>query len=188
MNILVKTASGHMTVRPDTTWERDNEDLYLPDSVSRLSFTPVIFARICKPGRSIGRKFASRYYDSVGYGILLYPEDYLDGSEEGFACASCLDHTSFLPTPMLPIGELEKGDPFSICRNGSPVFTSGGESIAMIEKAIEEATARIYIRTGDLIAVELQPREIIFDRSAGNVTVTGNRSGKTLVDFKIIVE
>lgn len=188
MNILVKTPSGHIVTRPDTTWERDNEDLYLPDSVSRLSYTPVLFARICKPGRSIGRKFASRYYDALNYGVLLYPEDYMDGSEEGFACASCLDHTSFLPSPFLPVDSLEKGVGFRIEKNGSMLFETGGETIEMIEQAIEEVTARIYIRTGDLIAIELQPRSAVFERSEGNIRITGQTGGAASVDFNIIVE
>ena len=31
MNIPVITASGKVIVRPDTTWERDNEDVYIMD-------------------------------------------------------------------------------------------------------------------------------------------------------------
>ena len=60
MNIIVKTASGHLIVRPDTTREKDNEDLYVPDEVSSLSFTPVLAGRITKPGRSVGLKFTPR--------------------------------------------------------------------------------------------------------------------------------
>ena len=59
MNIPVITVSGKVIVRPDTTWERDNEDLYLPDFVNSLSWTPVFFARVSKPGRWIGPAFAS---------------------------------------------------------------------------------------------------------------------------------
>ena len=102
MNIIVKTSSGHITVRPDTTWEKDNEDFYPPEFVDELTYSPVLFARILKPGRSVGRKFASRYYDSIGFGVLLYPENMLDGTPEGYAQAICLDHTSFLPSPMFP--------------------------------------------------------------------------------------
>lgn len=189
MNILVKTASGHVTVRPDTTWERDNEDLYLPDSVTRLSYTPVLFARISKPGRSISRKFASRYYDAVNYGVLLYPEDYMDGSEEGFACASCLDHTSFLPSPFyLPLVLGNPGNVFELKKGDETIFSTEGETLEMIEQAIEEATARIYIRTGDILAIELKPRTLIFDRNEGNIQITGHYCENRSVDFKIIVE
>ena len=99
MNIVVKTASGRIITRPSTTLEKNNSDLYVPDFVDSLSYTPVMFARICGSARSIGVKFAGRYYDSINYGVLLYPDNLLQG-KEGFACASCLDHTSFLPAPL----------------------------------------------------------------------------------------
>ena len=101
MNIVVVNSSSRVFVRPDTTWERDNEDLYVPVFIGSLAWTPVIFAHISKPGRSIGARFGARYYDLVGAGVQLYPEDLMDGSAEGFACACCLDHSSFLPSPEL---------------------------------------------------------------------------------------
>lgn len=52
MNIIVKTASGHIIVRPDTTWEKDNEDVFLQDFIDTLTFAPVMFARVCKPGNA----------------------------------------------------------------------------------------------------------------------------------------
>ncbi len=122
MNIIVKTSSGHITVRPDTTWEKDNEDFYPPEFVDELTYSPVLFARILKPGRSVGRKFASRYYDSIGFGVLLYPENMLDGTPEGYAQAICLDHTSFLPSPMFPPERLEKKGHFRLFRNEHDLF------------------------------------------------------------------
>ena len=53
MNIVVFSSDSNVFVRPDTTWERDNEDLYVPEFINTLSWTPVLFARISKPGRSI---------------------------------------------------------------------------------------------------------------------------------------
>lgn len=166
MNIIVRTYGGHYIVRPDTTWERDNEDFFPPEFVSAISFTPVVTARICKPGRSIGIKFADRYFDGTGRGILLYPEDLMDGSNEGFACASCLDHTSFIPLPA--------------CKkeNESP------EIVEMIKKAISEATAFIYIRSGDIIAIETSEMERLCTKENGTVTTAINDD--TASSFRII--
>lgn len=183
MNIIIKTFGGHIIVRPDTTWEKDNEDLYLPDEISSISFTPVLFARITKPGRSVGLKFTPRYFDTFAYGVLLYPDDLEDGSPEGFACASCLDHTSFLPGETAPKSGIVNTE-FRLFRNGAEIFSCTGGDISMIEKAIEEATRRIYIRTGDLIAIELQSRRPLMTRKEGNVHMTAAPS----TDFNIIVE
>jgi hypothetical protein len=214
MNIIVRTSEGKYIVRPDTTWERDNEDIYVPEFVNRLSWTPVLFARISKPGRSVGEDFAERYYDGIGYGVLLYPEDMCDGSETGFACASCLDHTSFLPFPVYNKVTLDRPEnvfelKFTVIEPASgmtdektdaddrtEIFSHSGASSGAIRKAIAEATRCIYIRTGDVIAIELQPRKALCARenagaspdftpcSRSNLKATF--CGNETIDFDII--
>lgn len=186
MNIITRTYSGKYIVRPDTTWERDNEDFYPPEFISALSFTPVLFARISKPGRSISKQFASRYYDSVSFGILLYPEDLLGPSEEDFACASCLDHTSFLPFPAIEKAEFNWDTAFDVSRNGISVYQSGPVSADMIERALAESTKYIYIRSGDILALELQPRERLCSRQDGNILISTVIEGQPQSDFRII--
>ena len=183
MNIIVKTSSGHITVRPDTTWEKDNEDFYPPEFVNELTYSPVLFARVLKPGRSVGKKFASRYYDSVGYGVLLYPENMIDGTPEGYAQAICLDHTSFLPSPMFPPERLEK---IRLFRNEHDLFVFDQPSLNMIEDAIVEATKLLYIRTGDLIAIELSDRKPLTNRTNSGTHITGTFGQDKVLDFQII--
>ena len=186
MNIIVKTSSGHITVRPDTTWEKDNEDFYPPEFVDELTYSPVLFARILKPGRSVGRKFASRYYDSIGFGVVLYPENMLDGTPEGYAQAICLDHTSFLPSPMFPPERLEKNGHSRLFRNEDDLFVFDQPSLNMIEDAIVEATKLLYIRTGDLIAIELAPRKPLTIRPDVSSHITGTFDNNEIIDFQII--
>lgn len=190
MNIVLKSYAGKVTVRPDTTWEKDSESFYPPEFVNGLSYTPVLFARISKPGRSVGRSFATRYYDSVGYGVLLYPEDLLDGSEEAYACASCLDHTSFLPYPAeerIMLGH-NKSFKLSAISEGSEValFEHNSAEACVIEELISEVTRYIYIRTGDLVALELAERKHLCSREDGTVKVSGSLEGVSSLDFDII--
>ena len=210
MNIIVKTSAGRITVRPDTTWEKDNEDFYPPEFVEEVTFTPVLFARILKPGRSVGKKFASRYYDNIGFGILLFPENLIDGSNEGYAQALCLDHTSFLPTPTYSRARLNEDRGFHLRLGPKDIFTypcnlteaSGTDSpdmpahaaaattnVAspnMIEETIAEATKLIYIRTGDLIAIELSARMPLAKRKDGRVRIQGTFGQDKILDFQII--
>ena len=188
MNIVVKTASGKYIVRPDTTWERDNEDLYVPEFISGLSYTPVLFARISKPGRSVGEKFADRYYDGIGYGVLLYPEDMLDGSEEGFACASCIDHSSFLPFPVYSKVTLGKPDNvFELLADGKKLFSYSEGTEEMVCKAIAEATRMVYIRTGDVVAIELAPRKPLASReSCQSLRLAATYCGNDTLDVSVI--
>ena len=186
MNIIVKTSSGHITVRPDTTWEKDNEDFYPPEFVEELTYSPVLFARVLKPGRSVGKKFASRYYDSVGYGVLLYPENLMDGTPEGYAQAICLDHTSFLPSPTFPPQKLEADGRFSLFKNDAEHFTFDAPSLNMIEDALVQATRLLYIRTGDLIAIELTTRKPLTTRIDASTRLTGTFGQGKVLDFQII--
>ena len=186
MNIIVKTSSGHITVRPDTTWEKDNEDFYPPEFVDELTYSPVLFARVLKPGRSVGAKFASRYYDSVGYGVLLYPENMLDSSPESYAQATCLDHSSFLPSPTFPLQRLEEDGQFRLFRNETEIFTFDHPSLNMIEDTLVQATKLLYIRTGDLIAIELASRKSLTTRLDANTRVIGTFGHDKVIDFQII--
>ncbi len=154
--------------------------------MDELTYSPVLFARILKPGRSVGRKFASRYYDSVGFGVLLYPENMLDGTPEGYAQAICLDHTSFLPTPMFLPQRLEEDGRFSLFRNEVELFTFDRPSLNMIEDALVEATKLLYIRTGDLIAVELSDRKPLTNRTDSVTHITGTFGQDKVLDFQII--
>ena len=186
MNIIVKTSSCHITARPDTTWEKDNEDFYPPEFVDVLTYSPVLFARVLKTGRSVGRKFASRYYDSVGFGMLLYPENLLDGTPEGYAQAICLDHTSFLPAPMFPPQRLEEDCRFRLFRNEVEIFSFDRPSRNMVEVALVQATRLLYIRTGDLIAIELASRKPLTTRQEATSRLTGTCGQDKVLDFQII--
>lgn len=155
MNIPVVTASGHVIVRPGTTWERNGDDFYVPEFVNSLSMSKVLFARICKPGKSISERFADRYFDGFGFGALLYPDDLMDGSPEAFACASCLDHSSFLPVPYRELSELT------------------AEQRAILRNAIVSVTRYCYLRTGDLVAVELSAPAPLCHRDCGIYTAEG---------------
>ncbi len=187
MNIVVLTAGGHVVVRPDTTWEKDSEDLFVPDFVSRISWTPVLFTRISKPGRSIGLKFAERYFKSFGYGVLLYPDDLADASAEGFASACCLDHSSFLPGLMRDIDSLGEGPSgFVLRRNGEEIFRCGPASLRTMEESIAEVSRLCYLRIGDLVATELQPRSPLCTREDGRCLVGGTFREGLPDEFNVI--
>ena len=84
MNIIIRLFDNdRFCFRPDTTWERENRDFFSPDFMSRIFFTPVIFARISRAGKCIGRKFAGRYYDASNFGMLMYNGDILEEKSKG---------------------------------------------------------------------------------------------------------
>lgn len=210
MNIIVKSyGTGAFYCRPDTSWEREDKDLYLPDPVSGYLWTPVLFARISKAGKCIGRKFSGRYYDAVNYGILLYIKDMLipgrpcagPGPGAHFAAASCADHTSVLPFPMYDKVTLEDGtNIFSVSKDGKEIYSTSEGTYEIIEDALSQASGLISLRIGDILAVELREMSMLADFAARqnapdpaagtpgtpSTEISGTFCGNELFRFKMI--
>ena len=178
MNIIVNPyGGGPCYCRPDTTWERENKDFYLPDCITELYWTPVAFAKISKAGKCIGKKFASRYYDACGYGILMYCK--VEGSED---LVTCVDHTSILPVPAADAADGE----YKVLIDGNTVFSANGAEAEQMDEAICNASALTSIRIGDYIAVELDCKTILGNRKTGNTEISGQHQDKQIFSTKVI--
>jgi len=182
MNIVVKTYGGAVYCRPDTTWERENKDLFVPDAVDGYNHAPVIFARISKAGKCISEKFAERYFDSFSYGTLLYVG-------EDLACGSCYDHSSVLPGPLYGTPVLENPDNTFVLRKGQEtIFTAkvGDGSAEAIKKAIAEVSKIVSLRIGDYVAIELAEKSELVSRSEESTLLSAEFCGNPLFDFNIV--
>ena len=207
MNIIVKPYGSTLCCcRPDTTWERENRDFYSPECVNEVTWTPVVFARISKAGKCIGRKFAERYFDGFGCGMLMY-------CKVGEDLCSCVDRTSILPMPLYNPIALDDPKEFVVTRNSestpterhSPVIsTEKHSSVISTERhspvistersewrnllceALCSASLLTSLRIGDYVAVELAPQEILTTREEGTVSVKGTFCENDIFDFKMI--
>ena len=198
MNIIVKPYGSTLCCcRPDTTWERENRDFYSPECVNEVTWTPVVFARISKAGKCIGRKFAERYFDGFGCGMLMY-------CKVGEDLCSCVDRTSILPMPLYNPVVLENNEDFVVTKNGEPITTKQHSSVISTERhspvistersewrnllceALCSASLLTSLRIGDYVAVELAPQEILATREEGTVSVKGTFCENDIFDFKMI--
>jgi hypothetical protein len=192
MNIIVRPYGSDMCYcRPDTTWERENRDLYSPDCVNAWNWTPVLFARISKAGKCISPKFASRYYDSLNFGALLY----IGGAD--VASGSCADHTSILPLPLFnPVVMETAGNRFEVVKNEETIFSletpvagSLQDSASLIqaaEAAICKASQLTSLRIGDYVAVELAPASVLAEKTEGSLSLKATFCENEIFNFKII--
>lgn len=189
MNIVIKAFGRDCChCRPDTTWERENKDFYSPDCVNEIYWTPVVFARISKAGKCIGRKFASRYWDSGNFGVLLYCN--ASGTMNS-AEISCIDHTSLLPMPLYNPMVLEnENNQVNIEVSGILTQTfrsnSGIETINILEEAICKASELTSLRIGDFIAVELEDKRLLTRREDGNATIKAFYCENEIISQSII--
>lgn len=179
MNIIVKPyESSYAVCRPDTTWERENRDIYVPDGMAGFRYAPVLFARVSKAGKCIAGKFASRYYDGIGYGVLLYPVAAEGRPGVPDAAASCFDHTSILPFPLYNKVTLESGDNFfNLYRNGEQICSTSCGSDLLLEETLAAASRHISLRIGDIVCVEFAPAVLLTDRDAPDTEIRGTFCG-----------
>lgn len=182
MNIAVNLYGGGLCCRPDTTWERENRDFYSPDFTDSYLYSPVLFARMSRAAKCVAEKFAGRYYDSVGYGLLMYPADRMDN----VAWASCMDRTSRLPFPMynrITLGQ--EDNHYRIFRGDEEIYSTNCGSESMIEKAIAYTTEYMSLRTGDMVAVELEKPSPLA-AAGGKTDIRATFCGNELFSFAII--
>ncbi len=185
MNIIVKPyGSALCYCRPDTTWERENRDLYSPECVNAWDWTPVLFARISKAGKCISPKFISRYYDSLNFGALLY----VGGAD--MASGSCVDHTSYLTLPLYnPVVLESEGNRFQVLKNDESLFeiqTPGNGLLQAVEEAICKASQLTSLRIGDYVAVELSPASLLAEKTEGSLTFKATFCENEIFNFKVI--
>lgn len=179
--------------RPDTTIEREGKDFFCPEEVTSLSASIILYVKICRAGKAVSAKFAKRYYNSFGVGLLLYGESLIDRSNPvSYSIASALDYTTILSKE---IGELG-ADACAGVGSGAIseiVFdhNSGSECISIelnneipsiIEAKIETLSRMNSLRVGDILAIELSQGKIQIDT---NDNLKLSFLGQTLLDFKI---
>ena len=167
MNLVVVRPDGTVYARPDTTLVRGARDFYLPDDFSFVDVRPCRWIRILKSAKAVQERFASRYYDAVGSGLLLYgdgTDPLLDASTYIFdptapnGSGYPLGGTAVGESPALP-------DTVSPCTapNGSEhpaVGTIAGKSSSLpdgsspFSAALANVTRHLLLHQGDLLILE----------------------------------
>ena len=197
MNIIVKPYGSNLCYcRPDTTWERENKDFYSPECVNEIYWTPVVFARVSKAGKCVGRKFVERYYDAVGCGVLLYcgtSTTSFDGSAGVRSLSEVVDRSSILPHPLFQPVVLEGEKEFIVsCQHDAQgdaalshnIILSGAKDL--LEEALCNASQLTSLRIGDFVAVELRELQKLASREEGNIALKGEFCEKEIFGFNII--
>lgn len=62
-------------MKPDSALLKDGKPFFIPDFCEQVDYETEIVVRICRLGKNISERFASRYYDAVTVGIDLTARD-----------------------------------------------------------------------------------------------------------------
>lgn len=66
-----------MVLKGDSSLLVNRKPFFIPEWSEKVCMTPCIVLRVCKLGKSIGPRFAYRYYDAVAHGINMQASDFL---------------------------------------------------------------------------------------------------------------
>lgn len=190
MNILIRRKKDDkIYFRPDTSLNRECSDIYVPEDISELYYSPIIFTIITKAGKYISPKFISRYFDSFSFGILLYEGEGI--KNEDYACSSCLDKSSIISSKIFHEEDL-KDKSFIIKSLDKDIYTYTSTDLKELESAICCGSICTSLRIGDIVALELErPKSLVVKNKVGNEDCDETRietefGGINDIDFKII--
>ena len=68
--------------KPDTALLRNNSPFYYPDFSNDVHYEVELVFRICKEGKNIEEKFASKYFDAIGVGVDFTARDLQQKAKE----------------------------------------------------------------------------------------------------------
>lgn len=144
-------------LKPDTALLRNNAPFFYPAFSKDVHYEVELVIKISKVGRSIGEKFASRYYSEVGLGIDFTARDLQQRCKERglpWEMAKAFDFSAPLSSTFLPINNFESVSsiPFSLLKNGEVVQQgNSSEMIFSVDRIISYVSQFFTLKIGDLI-------------------------------------
>lgn len=143
--------------KPDTAIIRSNGPFYLPDFSKDIHHEVELVLRICKEGKNIEEKFASKYYDSIGIGIDFTARDLQQKAKEKglpWDIAKGFNGSAPLSDKFIPVSEFKnvKDLNFSLQIDGN-LKQQGNTSFMLFnfEYIISYLSKFFTLRTGDYI-------------------------------------
>lgn len=132
---------------------RNNDDFYIPPFTEHVSCTPQFVVRLCKLGKSVHERFASRYFEEVGVGIRFYADDFereLAAKGLPLIAASSFDGSAAISALSVP----ENGEAleYAFFLNDREVYRqSRGQMVFGMEKLIALASDFHTLKIGDFL-------------------------------------
>jgi acylpyruvate hydrolase len=143
--------------KPDTAILRNNAPFYYPDFTNDIHHEVELVLRICKEGKNVQEKFASKYYDAIGVGIDFTARDLQQKAKEKglpWDIAKGFNGSAPISDKFLPVSEFKnlRDINFSLKLNGE-IKQQGNTSLMLFgfDTIISYLTKFFTLRTGDLI-------------------------------------
>jgi acylpyruvate hydrolase len=143
--------------KPDTALIRNNGPFYYPEFSKDIHHEVELVLRICKEGKNIEEKFASKYYDSIGIGIDFTARDLQQKAKEKglpWDIAKGFNGSAPLSDKFIPVSDFKnlKDINFSLQIDGK-LKQQGNTSLMLFnfDYIISYLSKFFTLRTGDFI-------------------------------------
>jgi len=143
-------------LKPDTAVLKDNKDFYYPEFSKDVHYEVELVLRVCNEGKHVSKKFAHKYYDSVGVGIDFTARDLqseLKSKGLPWELAKAFDHSAVVSS-LIPKEEFKDLQDlnFSMEKNGTTVQEGNSKDMIFdFDSLIHFISQYITLRKGDLI-------------------------------------
>ncbi|MDR3235593.1 MAG: 2-hydroxyhepta-2,4-diene-1,7-dioate isomerase [Prevotellaceae bacterium] len=159
-------------LRPDTALLRNNDSFYYPEFTEHITARVCVIFRVCRLGRSIGERFAARYYDAVGAGMTFTAADLLarhtaQGKPWGNAVA--FDYSTAVSREFLPIAAWDGNLAAHVCGTPPQPIALDMQGTQRLPQIIARISAFMTLKIGDYIFI---PASAPFPIQCGNLIET----------------
>ncbi|MBT1686526.1 fumarylacetoacetate hydrolase family protein [Dawidia soli] len=142
--------------KPDTAILRNNAPFYYPEFSQDIHYEVELVLRICKEGKNVEPKFASKYYDAIGIGIDFTARDLQQKAKEKglpWDIAKGFNGSAPISDTFLPVGNFDLNNiNFRLTIDGE-LKQQGNTSLMLFnfDFIISYVSKFFTLRTGDLI-------------------------------------
>ncbi len=143
--------------KPDTALLRNGSPFYYPEFSKDVHHEVELVLRICKEGKNIQEKFATKYFDAITVGIDFTARDLQQKAKEKglpWDIAKGFNSSAPIAEKFIPVAEFKnlKDINFSLTINGG-IRQQGNTSLMIFsfEYVISYISKFFTLRTGDLI-------------------------------------
>ncbi|MCM1482974.1 MAG: fumarylacetoacetate hydrolase family protein [Muribaculaceae bacterium] len=147
INAPVSAEVPAVTLVADSALVMPGRPIFLPDFRSSWRACLYVVVRVSRLGKGVGAKFAYRYYDALGLGLHIVPDDTVEAlSRDGYSAGlKGLFDGALALGPMIPAGELTY--PITAACEGQSFEVD--ESV--VNNAVSLVSSYATLKTGDLI-------------------------------------
>lgn len=179
MKLIEILPDGDALFHPDPWLLLPGRPMFFPDFGSGWHIRPRVAIRICRLGKGVNAKFASRYYDALTLALTLEADNY--GVPAGLVAsfdAMTVCGEWIAPEEFAGLGEVSVDAP-----GASPFHLVA--DLSAVDRAIEAISLHTTIKMGDILLLPL-PEDVRLDAAPRTRLTASAQSRPGLLTVKIV--